>query len=190
MTDAAERWDARYAETAAEPGEPAPFLVAQADHLPREGRAVDVAGGRGANAAWLAERGLTVTLADVSRVALGQARDVFGDRLAYAAVDLEAGDRPDGGPWDVVFMHLYYDRGVLEGLVGDVAPGGVVMLCQPTETNLERHARPSARFLLSEGEVAELASWFEARGFEILEASEGWRPSGRHDGWLIVRRPG
>jgi tellurite methyltransferase len=64
-----ERWNARYREEAAIPP-PSPFLVGLDALLPRTGRALDVAGGPGRHALWLARRGLDVTLADVSDVAL------------------------------------------------------------------------------------------------------------------------
>ncbi|HEX9052362.1 MAG TPA: methyltransferase domain-containing protein, partial [Anaeromyxobacter sp.] len=67
-----ERWNARYAEEAETPA-PSPFLLSLDDVLPRRGRALDVAGGSGRNALWLARRGLDVTLADVSDVALARA---------------------------------------------------------------------------------------------------------------------
>ena len=63
-----ERWNARYLEEAETPP-PSPFLLALDGVLPRRGRALDVAGGSGRNALWLARRGLDVTLADVSDVA-------------------------------------------------------------------------------------------------------------------------
>jgi ubiquinone/menaquinone biosynthesis C-methylase UbiE len=43
------------------------------DLLPRRGRALDVAGGTGRHALWLARRGLDTTLADVPQVALEKA---------------------------------------------------------------------------------------------------------------------
>jgi 2-polyprenyl-3-methyl-5-hydroxy-6-metoxy-1,4-benzoquinol methylase len=69
MSDAdRQKWDARYAQPAAAPRDPEPFLL-ELDHLlPRSGRALDVAGGAGRNAIWLARRGLDVTLVDISAV--------------------------------------------------------------------------------------------------------------------------
>ena len=64
------RWDARY--RAHKPGlrQPSGSLVALADLMPQGGRALDVAGGTGRHALWLARRGLDVTLADLSGVAM------------------------------------------------------------------------------------------------------------------------
>ena len=71
--DERERWNTKYA--CDEPSlDPSRFLVEHADLLPRSGTALDVAGGAGRNAIWLARRGLDVTLVDISDTAVALAR--------------------------------------------------------------------------------------------------------------------
>ena len=68
-----DRWNGRYA--AGEEGG-TPLMLGRNLHLfPREGRALDVAGGPGQAAVILAARGLTVTVCDVSDVALEMAEE-------------------------------------------------------------------------------------------------------------------
>ena len=188
MTDAASRWDRRYgALESPTAGEPAPFLAAVAHHLPTAGTALDVGGGLGANARWLARRGLQTTLLDVSEVGLDLARSLDdGADLDYLHRDVEADGLPVDRRWDVVLFHLFYDRAIVETAADRLVPGGVLLVCQPTEVNLERHPKPSRRFLLVVGEAASIA---EASGLEPLEVSEAWRESGRHDAWLVLRKP-
>jgi SAM-dependent methyltransferase len=190
VTDARERWNDRYLGRDREyPTDPAPFLVTMAHHLPETGSALDIGGGLGTNARWLADRGLDVTLLDVSDVALQIARGGPGPPVTTMRRDVEADGLPAGSSWDVVLMHLFYDRHLVLTLPDHVTEGGVLLVCQPTVTNLERHERPSERFLLADGEVEALAEDLVARGdVEILEASAAWRASGRHDAWLVVRR--
>src|SRR5688572_2866920 len=57
-----ERWDARYREGAGAT-EPSAFIMSLDDVLPKSGRALDLAGGRGRHAIWLARRGMDVTVA-------------------------------------------------------------------------------------------------------------------------------
>ncbi|MEM7286536.1 MAG: methyltransferase domain-containing protein [Actinomycetota bacterium] len=187
MTDPAGRWDERYgALEHAEPGRVAPFLEAVAAHLPGVGAALDVGGGLGANARWLAGRGLRTTLLDVSSVGLELARTHdSGAGLSYVVRDVERDGLPTGRAWDVILFHLFYDRWVVEAAAELLEPGGVLLVCQPTERNLERHPKPGRRFLLDLGEAASVAV---ATGLEQLEVSEGWRESGRHDAWLVLRR--
>lgn len=192
VDDARTRWDARWAERAGSHRAPAAFLTDRAALLPPRGRALDVAGGAGRNAVWLATRGFTVTLVDVSPVALQQAQHAAataGQHLEVVQADLATEPLPEG-PFDVVLVHHFLDPAVWRALPGHLAPGGVLLVCQPTVRNLERHPRPSRRFLVSEHAVTQLAAELTAgdAGLELVEATEGWTADGRHEAHLVVRR--
>lgn len=180
-----ERWDARWRE--ARPQAPSSFLVSLDASLPRAGRALDVAGGPGHDALWLAARGLAVTLVDVSPVALERARaEAARRRLALETVerDLERLGLPDG-PFDVVVCFNYLERRLFPRFEEVLAEGGLLLFAQPTRTNLQRHARPSARFLLEPGELRTLVP----PGLTIVSLEEGWTGEGRHEARLVARRP-
>ena len=188
-----DRWRAR-AETSATPTGPASVLTERDALLPASGRALDVAGGTGRNARWLAARGLEVTLVDVSDTACADAtRLAVGAGLSLDVVraDLTVDPVP-AGPWDVIVVHHWLDRTVWSELPAHLAPGGVLLLCQPTVTNLERHDRPSRRWLLDDGEAAELAAQAVAEhaDVEVLEVVEGWTDEGRHEAVTVLRRRG
>jgi SAM-dependent methyltransferase len=178
-----ERWDARWA--AAPAADPAQFLIELADLLPTAGAALDVAGGAGRNAVWLARRGLAVTLVDVSPVALAQARAAAaraGVPLALVERDLETAPLPPG-PFGLVVCLDFLQRALFPALAAALAPGGLLVFAAATRRNLERHPHPSARFLLDDGEAPRLV-----RGLEILRAAEGWFGD-RHEARLAARRP-
>ena len=181
------KWDARYA-AGGELDQPSPLLSLVADALPVRGRALDVAGGAGRNALWLARRGLDVTVVDISGVGLAIARDraaAAGLALTTIEADLEVEPLP-AGPWDLIASFHYLQRELFERFADAVAPGGVLVVAHATLRNLERHARPSRRYLLEEGELARLAA---RTGLEVERCDEGWRPeSGRHDAILIARK--
>ena len=61
-----QKWNDKYAAGFPMPREPAAVLVGLDRFLPRRGRALDVAGGAGRHGIWLAQRGLDVTIADIS----------------------------------------------------------------------------------------------------------------------------
>ncbi|MGI9622990.1 MAG: class I SAM-dependent methyltransferase [Acidimicrobiales bacterium] len=190
--DPRRRWNARYSRRAAAAGDPAPFLRSIESHLPTTGSALDVGGGLGANSVWLAERGMNVTLLDVSDEALAQAREMViprGVGVEFLRRDVETDGLPPESRSDLVLMHLFLARGVVSDIGHHLAVGGVFALCQPTVVNLERHPKPSARFLLREGEVEEIGARMQREGWAtVVEASDAWRESGRHDGWLVVKR--
>jgi SAM-dependent methyltransferase len=186
MTSDRERWNARYAEDAAIPA-PSPFVESLAPILPARGRALDLGGGSGRHALWLARRGLEVTLADVSDVALARAAAAArGEALSLAAlrVDLEAEPIPPG-PWDVVVCTYFLHRPLFAAIPSALAPGGLAAVSHATRRNLERHARPGPAHLLDEGELPRLLP-----GLEVLRYEEGWLEGGRHEARLVARRPG
>ena len=179
------KWDTRYAGPGVPSTTPSRLLTELGDLLPRHGRALDVAGGAGRNAIWLAQRGLEVTLADVSQVGLNiavQRSAAAGVSLATVLVDVELEPLPTG-PWDVILCVHFLHRPLFAVFSEILTPGGVLVVIHPTQTNLERHARPPARFLLSDGELPTLA-----RELEIMHYEEGWQAEGRHDAVMVARR--
>ncbi|MGE0608095.1 MAG: class I SAM-dependent methyltransferase [Pirellulales bacterium] len=165
---------------------PEPFLLSLDGQLPRQGRALDIAGGTGRNALWLARRGLEVTLADISETALRLAVDEALKRglpLTTRSADLEVDPLP-AGPWDLIVSCHFLWRPMYAAALEQLAPGGRLAVVQPTQSNLERHASPSQRFLLANGELPGLAS-----GFTIDYYDEAWRESGRHEAWLLASKP-
>ena len=111
-------WNQRYAE---EPWteEPSSWLTRNTDILPQSGRALDIAGGTGRNALWLAARGWQVTVVDVSDIALKLAA-VRAEELDLHLItmlgDLSTDPLPDG-PWNLVMVFHYLDRELLSRIV-------------------------------------------------------------------------
>ena len=174
-----ERWDARWRERAA-PGEVSAFLRSLDDLLPRRGRALDVAGGAGATAAWLARRGLDVTLVDISEEALAIARSQ-GAPLRALALDLDADPLP-AGPFDLVVCQFFLDRRLYRQFPGLLGPGGLVVIQHPTLENLARNPRPERERLLAPGELPSLLP-----GVEAIRYQEGWWEEGRHEARFVGR---
>lgn len=197
---AQQRWDQRWAGTVPST-QPAEILLAH-ETLVRSltagdsAEAVDLAGGNGRNALWLAECGFATTLVDVSPVALEIASTEAGARgvaLSTKVVDLESSSESitAGAPlWNLLVIVAYFNPDLLAAVPQLLAPGGVAFFAQPTATNLERHERPSRRFLLADQEVHALAATWDQAGLEIIEATQAWRDGGTHQGWLVARRPG
>ena len=84
-------WDARYGEREAGlwSGQPNGRLVAEVAGL-SPGRALDIGCGEGADAIWLVRSGWTVTAIDISKVAIGRAREA--GELAGVTVEWLVGD--------------------------------------------------------------------------------------------------
>ena len=180
-----QKWDAKYAAAEDVPREPSAVLRSLGALLPRSGRAIDVAGGAGRNAIWLAQTGLDVTLADVSPLGLAlahkRAREV-GVNIAPLCTDLEDAPFP-AGPWDLILCVCYLWRPLFSIYPRVLSPGGLLVVIQPTRKNLERHAKPPAEFLLNDGELPGLVS-----ELEVLLYHEDWQADGRHDAVVVARK--
>jgi SAM-dependent methyltransferase len=139
-----------------------------------------VAGGAGRHARWLASRGLEVTLVDVSDVALSSAPP----GVTTIRLDLEREPLPLG-PWDVILVHHFLERALLPVLPAVLAPGGILAYAHMTRRNLERHAHPSATYLLEEGELRRSLG----AALDVITCEEGWTAEDRHEVRLVARRP-
>jgi tellurite methyltransferase len=181
-----DRWNARYREAGAAARAPARFLLSVSDLVPRQGRALDIGGGSGRNALWLARRGLDVTIVDIAEQGLALARAAAQEQgLAVRTVcaDLERDPLPSG-PWDVVLVFYFLLRSLLPSLSTALAPGGLLVLAHPTATNLQIHDRPPRRFLLENRELLTLLP-----GLEPVLYREGWSEDGRYEAQIVARRP-
>ncbi|GGL38542.1 methyltransferase domain-containing protein [Phycicoccus endophyticus] len=144
-------WDERYAgvDLVWSTG-PNVFVEEVAGALP-PGRALDIAGGEGRNALWLAEQGWDATCTDFSDVAVRRARAIAASRLgegaggfrALVADALEPAPPPGEGPgYDlVVFSYLQLPdapwRTALARGVEAAVPGGTVLVVCHAARNLD-----------------------------------------------------
>jgi tellurite methyltransferase len=180
-----QKWDAKYAAADEVPREPSAVLRSLDAILPKSGRAIDVAGGAGRNAIWLAQRGLEVTIADVSprglELAAARAQEA-GTSITPLWTDLEDGPFP-AGPWDLILCVCYLWRPLYAVYPQVLLPGGLLVIIQPTKKNLERSPKPPAGFLLEDGELPSLL-----KGLEVVHYAEGWQADGRHDAVVVARK--
>jgi tellurite methyltransferase len=191
MSDAERiKWDARYREGSHTATEPSRALTAIESLLPAAGpalrlRALDVGGGAGRHALWLARKGFDVTLVDVSEVGLALVNDrarAEGLTVHTVPADLERDPLPEG-PWDLILVSHFLHRPLFAAFPGALAHSGLLVVLHPTRTNLERHDKPGAAFLLEDGELPGLV-----RGLTIVRHDEGWLEEGRHEARLVARK--
>jgi len=158
-------WDARYSEKellwTAEPNR---FLISVAEDL-EPGSALDLAGGEGRNAVWLAERGWRVTVLDWSRVALEKGRILAEARGVGADVAFIETDLLDWAPAQasadlVILVYLQipspHREGVWRNAAAAVRAGGRLVVIGHDSSNLtEGYGGPQdPRVLYTADEVA------------------------------------
>jgi len=132
MTTDRDRWNAKFTRGEAQSTSPDSFLVETCSALP-PGRALDLAGGAGRHALWLAERGWRVTLADISDEGLAIARrraiqaglSIATRRQSAAETLAWAAQNPNRFDLIVVFWCLL--RGSFAEFPHALAPGGLLV---------------------------------------------------------------
>lgn len=150
-------WNRKYSEGSHSSLKPDPFLVRAyseflASHQP--GDALDVAGGVGRHALWLAKRGWNVELIDISEIGIERARRTVADHLDYPITKLSkrsgpsqlAADQlhPRGtictevrdlqtcgdlgqGEYDLILVFFYLQRSLFPALISALKPGGLLI---------------------------------------------------------------
>jgi SAM-dependent methyltransferase len=126
-----DRWNGKHRSGG--PERPSEALARQLPLLAR-GRALDLAGGTGANAEFLARAGFRVTLLDLSDEAVRRARG-----RGFAVVQGDALRLPLRGPFETIVVVKYLERSIVPQLAGFLAPGGTIYAEQPMRGLPERY---------------------------------------------------
>lgn len=153
-----ERWNAKFRAGEAQSVEPDPLLVETcASWAP--GTALDLAGGAGRHALWLAQRGWRVTLSDISEEALALAHQ----RCTHAQVGLAlrresasatlqwAREQPTRFDLIAIFWILLRDQ--FHALPAALAPGGRLLYKTYNSLHPRFTEGHSLRFALEPGEL-------------------------------------
>ncbi len=168
--------------------EPTDWLLQNEDLLPRSGRALDLACGRGRHSLWLAERGLRVDAIDRNRERLRLVRAEAETRslsVTPRCLDLE-NDVVDlgNGVYEAIVVVNYLHRPLFPALRAALRPGAVLVYETFTRAHAQHHDRPSnPDFLLAPDELPDLVA-----PLKVLRSREG-EFDGRHIASVIALRP-
>jgi tellurite methyltransferase len=173
-------WDKKYRERSHGSLEPDPFLlIAHAEFLSASpvGLALDVAGGVGRHAIWLAERGWRVQLMDISEVGLAQAREnagrsVAGSSIATELRDLNTAQGLGRDQFDLVMVFFFLQRELFPALITALKPGGHLIYKTYTTEQQRFDGGPThPMFLLQPNEL--LHAFSSLRVLHYHETTEG-----------------
>ena len=178
-------WDERYAASdLVWSAGPNAFVVQQiTEHLGDRppGRAIDLAGGEGRNALWLAEQGWETELVEFSAVALEKAAAIARARDVTLATTLaDVTDEPAVAPADLVLLcYLQLPSAPLARALAHaatlVAPGGMLLVIAHERDNLAHGygGPPDPAFLPT---VADVLEAIDGQGLDVVEARQVRRP--------------
>ena len=170
---------------------PDPLLMRAYQHyihplFPEAGTALDVAGGVGRHAIWLARRNWAVTLVDISEVAIAIAQKNaarHAKRIHFQTADLKKFKA--GCPrYDLILVFFYLERRIFPELQKVLRPGG--LLVYKTYTRDQRRFKGGPTHPLHLLKDNELLRAF--RGLRVLHYSETIRDHGVAE--FVGRKPG
>ncbi|HYN16029.1 MAG TPA: methyltransferase domain-containing protein [Terriglobales bacterium] len=181
-----EEWNRRYGRGEHLERDPSPFLVKAYGHFvaprfPAAGTALDVAGGIGHHAIWLAQRGWNVTLVDISdvgiKMALEEARGA-GVSIHGKAADLRTYKFGREG-FNLIIVFYFLERVLFPALAATLKPGGLIIYRTYTREHRKFRACSHPMHFLEPGELRG-----DFPGFEVLRyrESEGMAE-------LVARKP-
>jgi tellurite methyltransferase len=153
-----ERWNAKFLAGEAQMTEPNRLVVEACSEL-RPGQALDLAGGAGRHAIWLAQRGWRVVLADVADegVALARRRATeAGVEVTVrreAAAETVAWARAEGERFDLIVAVRVLLREQFGQLPGLLTPGGMLVYMTFTSEHERFADGKSTRYALRPGEL-------------------------------------
>ncbi len=173
------KWDRCYIESGDTPHHvhPSPFLETWLEHLPREGRALDVACGRGRNALRLAEEGYQVDAVDISAVAIAKARAEARRRdlnVTWHVADLDDFVL-EKGTYRAITVIRYRNHGLWAKLADALAPNGWLLIEHHFKTTAPV-AGPSETFKLDPQELLDAFGTLRVVLFEEVVDSDPDRP--------------
>jgi hypothetical protein len=125
-------WDLKYEQGLPSLTKPDPFFLSAYDRFvagrfPSGGSSLDLAGGLGRHALWLAARSWQVDVVDISEVAiekLGQEASQRNLKLDLFAVDAAEYDF-EARPHDLIVLFYHFDRSLSPRIVCALKPGGL-----------------------------------------------------------------
>ena len=128
------RWDQKYEQGLPSLTEPDPFFISAYERfvdpsLPKASVALDLAGGLGRHAIWLASRNWQVTVVDVSDVAIGKLSQTALER--NVKLEVLAGDASEYkfklARFDLIVLFYHLDRSLFPKIVSALKPGGLLV---------------------------------------------------------------
>ena len=153
-------WDLKYAQGLPSLEKPDPFYLSAfsrfvADLFPNGGTALDLGGGIGRHALWLAERNWRVTVVDISEVAIRKLDQKM--RQLDLTLDLFALDAKEypfkPGCFDLIVMFYHFDRDICSRVLSTLKPGGFLICKSSLSWDGNEGAAPTSIRPLGRSEI-------------------------------------
>jgi tellurite methyltransferase len=156
-----EKWNKRYREATHGTQPPDQFLIDAFDRyidpiFPNKGGALDVAGGTGRHAIFLASKGWNVLLTDIAEQGIENASmnaDSLAGRMEFAVEDLTR-FQARGRQYELILVFFFLQREIFPELVTALKPGGLLIYKSYTRHQTNFKGGPTnPDFLFAENEL-------------------------------------
>lgn len=153
-------WDLKYEQGLTSLEQPDPFFVSAfnqfvADQFPNGATVLDLAGGIGRHALWLAKKNWQVTVVDISEVAI-QKLDAKARQLdlALSLFALDASEYPfEAASFDLIVMFYHFDRDICRRVFSALKPGGFLICKSSLSWSTYEGPAPANIAPLEKGEI-------------------------------------
>ena len=153
-------WDAKYEHGLPSLEKPDPFFLSAfdqfvADSFSNGGTALDLGGGIGRHALWLAKRNWQVTVVDISEVAIrkldqkARQLDLMLDLFALDAREYQF--KPTC--FDLIVMFYHFDRAIWPSVLSTLKPGGLLICMSSLSWNSYEESDPLSIRPLARNEI-------------------------------------
>lgn len=181
MTDFQKKWDERYRETIVNYPEPAIVLQQNQHLLPKQGHALDIACGLGANALLMASLGLQTHAWDISGEALTKLSAEAQRRQLNILTEQRdvSAQIPEENSFDVIVVSHFLDRPLCGQLIEALKPNGLLFYQTFCRDKVENTGPQNTEFLLADNELLSLFAGLKTRVYReeslLGNIMQGWR---------------
>lgn len=185
------KWDRIYSERKPIDPKPAEVLLQNRHLLPKQGVALDLACGLGANSLLLAEQGLDVHAWDISSVAIERLTSLAQQRrcrITTQVVDVKS-QPPQPNSVDVLVVTHFLVREMAADLMASLKPGGVLFYQTYCRDKVSAQGPGNPDYLLQDNELLQLFAGLKVRVYReeslLGDQHQGWR----NQAMLVAEKP-
>lgn len=184
------KWDARYQAGKHDQKQAVRVLRDYAHLLPASGDALDLACGTGANALYLAEKGVRVSAWDISAQALAILESRCNRKSLQ--IDMQIRDVVQSPPlknsFDVIVVSYFLERGLMPEIINALRPGGLLFYQTFTRAQVEDCGPGNPDYRLAQNELLDLCRDLQLLIYHeencVGDCSQGFR----NEAYLVGRR--
>jgi len=191
VSDTQKKWDAIYQKS--EEGEYTAVRVLQENQhlLPEGGRALELACGMAANAAFLARQGLSTTAWDISAVVIERLQG--SPAMQDLPITFEARDivqqPPEEASFDVIVVSYFLDRSLIPHIKRALKPSGLIFYQTFTQTYVNEGGPRSRDFRLADNELLQLFGDYQVLVYReegrVGDLQQGYR----NEALIVAQKP-